>query len=76
MKRFTKEFFLAMLVRAIWTMAEVALGMITVGATVSEINWANIASVAAVAGIASLVKSLVVGLPEIMPEIKEVTEEK
>lgn len=70
MKRFTKEFFLAMFVRAVWTMAEVALGMITVGARLGEINWLNMASVAAVAGIASLLKSLVVGLPEIVPEVK------
>lgn len=66
----TKEFIKAMIVRAIWTMAEVALGMITVGATLSEIDWKNIISVCAVAGIASAIKSIVVGLPEVVPEIK------
>lgn len=70
MKKLSKDFFIALLIRAIWTMAETALGMITVGATLTEINWVNVASVSAVAGIYSVVKSFAVGLPEIAPEIK------
>ena len=64
----TKEFVVAMLIRAVWTMAETALGMFTVGAALSEVQWLHIASVSAVAGIYSVIKSLAVGLPEIMPK--------
>lgn len=71
MKKLTKTFFTALLVRAVWTMAETALGMITVGAAVSEVEWVHIASVTAVAGIYSMIKSLAVGLPEIVPEIEK-----
>lgn len=72
----TKEFIIAMLIRAIWTMAETALGMFTVGAALSEVQWLHIASVSAVAGIYSIIKSLAVGLPEIMPKKQEEPEEK
>lgn len=67
----TKEFIVAMLIRAVWTMAETALGMLTVGAALSEVQWVHIASVSAVAGIYSIIKSLAVGLPEIMPKKEE-----
>lgn len=70
----TKEFVVAMLIRAVWTMAETALGMLTVGAALSEVQWVHIASVSAVAGVYSVLKSLAVGLPEILP--KEIDEPK
>lgn len=72
MKKLNKEFFIAMIIRAVWTMAETALGMITVGAAVSEVEWVHVASVALVAGVYSILKSLAVGLPEILPENNEV----
>lgn len=67
----TKEFIVAMLIRAVWTMAETALGMITVGAAINEVAWVHIASVSGVAGVCSILKSLVVGLPEVVPEIEK-----
>lgn len=54
-------------VRAIKTMAQTAVSLITVGATMSEINWATIASVSMVAGILSILTSLG-GLPEVKEE--------
>lgn len=51
-------------VRAIKTVAQTAVGMITVGAALSEINWIYVASVSAVAGVASLLTSLA-GIPEV-----------
>ena len=51
-------------VRAIKTVAQTAVGMITVGAALSEINWMYVASVSAVAGVASLLTSLA-GIPEV-----------
>lgn len=56
-------------IRAIKTAAQVALGMITVGAAVNEIDWVHLASVSAVAALYSLITSLA-GLPE----VKEYTE--
>lgn len=49
--------------RAVKTVAQTALSLISVGALLSEINWAQVFSVAAVAGIYSLLTS-VAGLPE------------
>lgn len=50
--------------RALWTFAETAVGMITVGQAFTEINWAHIISVAGVAAIASFLKSIVISMPE------------
>ena len=61
---FTAEWFKAALIRAIKTMAQTALGMITVGMAAEEIPWPYVASVTLVAGIYSLLTS-VAGLPEV-----------
>ena len=57
-------------IRAIKTIAQTALSLITVGQLFSEINWLNILSVSLVAGIYSLLTSIA-GLPELEKE-KEV----
>lgn len=54
----------AAIIRAIRTFAQTALGMITVGATLSEIDWMTILSVSVVATIYSILTSIVTGLPE------------
>ena len=54
-------------IRAIKTVAQTAVGMITVGAAISEINWPYVASVSVVAGVASLLTSLA-GIPEVEEE--------
>ena len=64
MKRYTQEWAQAALIRAIKTVAQTALGMLTVGAAVTEIDWMHVASVAVVAGIYSILTSLA-GLPEV-----------
>ena len=51
-------------IRAVKTMAQTALGMITVGMAVEEIKWAYVGSVSLVAGIYSLLTSIA-GLPEV-----------
>lgn len=55
-------------IRAIKTIAQTALGFITVGMTIGEVDWKNVASVAIVAGVYSLITSLA-GLPE-LEEVK------
>ena len=54
--------------RALWTFAETAVGMITVGQAFTEINWAHIISVASVAAIVSFLKSIVISMPEMKEE--------
>lgn len=61
---FTKQWFKCAAVRAIKTVAQTAVGMITVGAAVSDIKWGYVASVSLVAGLYSLLTS-VAGLPEV-----------
>lgn len=63
-KIFTMEWFEAALIRCIKTMAQAALGMVTVGQVFMEINWLGVLGVAVTAGIISLLTSLV-GLPEL-----------
>ena len=63
-KTFTKEWFKAAAIRAIKTVAQTALGMITVGMAADEINWMYVGSVSCVAGIYSLLTSIA-GLPEV-----------
>lgn len=50
--------------RALWTFAQTAIGMITVGQAFTEVNWLHILSVSAVAAIVSILKSIVIGMPE------------
>lgn len=50
-------------VRAIKTVAQTALSLISVGAVMSDIDWLMVGSAAMVAGICSLLTSLA-GLPE------------
>ena len=51
-------------IRALKTIAQTALGMITVGMAIQDINWLVVASVSAVAGIYSLLTSIA-GIPEV-----------
>lgn len=51
-------------VRALKTVAQTALSLISVGAAISEIDWVMVASASVVAGIYSLLTS-VAGLPEL-----------
>lgn len=51
-------------IRAVKTMAQTAVGMITVGSAASELNWINILSVSVVAGLVSILTSII-GIPEV-----------
>ena len=59
-----KEWLRAAAVRALKTIAQTALSMISIGAAISEIKWGYVASVAFVSGIYSLLTSIA-GLPEV-----------
>lgn len=59
-----KEFILAAAIRAVKTIAQTMLGLITVGATISSIDWLTALSISLVAGLYSVLTSIVTGLPE------------
>lgn len=65
MKKFTNEWVYAAIVRAIRTMAQVALSMFSVGAAINEVDWLKILSVSVVAGVYSILTSIVTTLPEV-----------
>lgn len=61
----TVDWLKAAAIRAIRTMAQTALALISVGAAINEINWMQVASVSFVAGFASVLTSLATKLPEL-----------
>lgn len=62
--KFNWDFVKKILIRALHTAAQTALGMFTIGATIKEVDWLNILSVSAVAAVYSILKSIAVGVPE------------
>lgn len=65
-----KEWFKCAGIRAIKTVAQTAVSMLTVGQAVLEVNWVNVVSVSLVAGVISLLTSIG-GLPEVEHSDKE-----
>lgn len=61
---FTKQWFHAALIRALKTVAQTAVSMLTVGQYFTDVDWIGIASISLVAGIISILTSLA-GLPEV-----------
>lgn len=62
--RFTKRWLHAALIRAIKTVAQTAVSMLTVGQYFTEVDWLGIVSISGVAGIISILTSIA-GLPEV-----------
>ena len=60
----SKKWIKAAGVRAIKTVAQTAVSMLTVGQAVLDVNWVNVLSVSAVAGVISMLTSIA-GLPEV-----------
>lgn len=60
----TKKWIKCAGVRAVKTMAQTALSLISVGAVMSEIDWVVVGSASLVAGIYSVLTSIA-GLPEV-----------
>ena len=52
-------------IRMLHTMAQAALSIIGTSAILSEVNWKLVVSASVLAGIISVLKSIVVGLPEV-----------
>ena len=63
-----KKFLKAAGIRAIYTIAETALGIIGGSTIISEVNWKLVISASILSGIVSILKSIIIGLPEIEKE--------
>ena len=64
MQIFTKQWLKAALIRALKTVAQTAVSMLTVGQYFTDVDGLGIASISLVAGIISILTSLA-GLPEV-----------
>ena len=64
MQVFTKQWVKAALIRALKTVAQTTVSMLTVGQYFTDVDWLGIASISLVAGIISILTSLA-GLPEV-----------
>lgn len=62
-----KKWWKAAAVRAVKTLAQTAVAMLPVAATIAEVDWLTVAGTAALAAVASLLTSLA-GLPEVKAE--------
>ena len=62
----TKEFWKAAIIRAIYTSASTALAVITVsgGTMLSQVNWLVVLQTSLLSGVISILKSVIVGVPE------------
>ena len=68
MKRTGKDWLIAALIRALRTMAQTALSMLTVGMAIKDVDWVQLISISIVAGIISILTSFATGLPEVTTE--------
>lgn len=64
----SKSWWKAAGIRALKTVAQTAVSMITIGQAVIDVNWVNVLSISAVAGVVSLLTSIA-GLPEVDEEV-------
>lgn len=60
----SKKWWKAAGIRALKTLCQTAVSMLTIGQAVMEVDWVNVLSVSAVAGAISLLTSIA-GLPEV-----------
>ena len=63
----TKKWIKAAAVRAVKTMAQTAVSLITVGNLITELDWVSIIGISATAGVVSMLTS-VAGLPGVESE--------
>lgn len=68
MEERTKKAIRCALIRAAQTFAEAMLAMLTMGSAIQSFDWLNIISVSATAAVISLLKSFVIGMPEVENE--------
>ena len=59
-----REFIKAAAIRAARTMAQTALALLPAAAMITDVDWVVVAGTATLAGVASILTSIVAGLPE------------
>ena len=69
----TKDWMKRAAIRALKTMAQTAVSLLTVGTAITEVDWFTVLCVSLTAGVASILTSIA-GIPEV-PEVPEVPEE-
>ena len=65
-----RTFFRAAAIRAVKTVAQTAVSLISVGTFMSDINWTQVASASLLAGVLSVLTSIATGLPEVDGDAK------
>jgi len=63
--RMSREWVKAAGVRALKTFCQTGLTMITVGQAVSDVDWIGMLSISLVAAVASMMTSVITGIPEV-----------
>lgn len=66
-----REFWRAAGIRCAHTVCQTAIGMIGTAVFIGEVNWIAVLSASALAGIVSILKSIAVGLPEVVGDNTE-----
>lgn len=66
-KIFTKDWFIATLIRMVRTIAQTAIAMIGTSLVLQDVNWVMVASASALAGVLCFLTALA-GLPEVKNE--------
>lgn len=61
----TKSFWKAAAIRALHTMAQTAIATIGTAAMMEDVNWLAVLSASVLAAVVSILKSIVVGMPEV-----------
>lgn len=61
----TKQFWKAACIRMVKTAAQTALAMIPAAGMLQDVSWAVVLSTAALSALASMLTSIVAGLPEV-----------
>lgn len=72
-----KKFIKAMIIRALHTFAQTMLATIgTTAVAINEVNWLQALSISGTAVILSILKSIVIGLPEVDNKLFDETDEE
>lgn len=70
------EFMRETMMKAIYTMAEAALGVIGGATLISEVNWGLLISAVIIAGMVTVLKCIAIDLPKYTAGYEELTDEE
>lgn len=70
------EFIKETMMKAVYTMAETALGFMGTATLLSDINWGALASTVVLAGMVTVLKCIIIDLPKHTAGFEELTDEE